>query len=158
MKKIFLFFIFGCISFYGLSVNPIDPPSAKSDSPITDSSPSINISEDCNDLISLVAVTAIVTIADCPDAYVCSLPSPNCSCEICIYDNSSCTGTPLGCSGTWNPNNCTYDIPVQANEYTYLYASFACHYCSYGNGCIRSDIQVPPGGGDVPFSDLKACP
>lgn len=171
MKRLVLFLLLGCLSIYGFSVPPIDPPkkAGETDKTVTepktvstDNAPELPLSspnktEECTESRSVVDVTVIVTLGDCPD-YDCSLPGPNCTCEICIYGVNDCSGTPLGCSETWDPEVCTYRIPVQANENDYLYASFSCHNCSYGNGCQVSDNPVPTGGGDVTISYLEACP
>jgi len=171
MKKLIFLFLFGGFSIYGFSSPPIDPPKKTNDNNktvapsiavCTDNTPEIsrsspNPNEECTESRSVVNVTVTITLNDCPD-YDCSLPGPTCTCEICIYNVYDCSGTPLGCSETWDPEVCTYRIPVQANETDYLYASFSCHNCSYGNGCQVSDNPVPIGGGDVTISYLEACP
>jgi len=172
MKKFVIFLLLGGFSLYGFSAPPIDPPKKTGDkdktvAPVipvcTDNAPEILLSspnqhEEYTESRSVVDVTAIVTIKDCAD-YDCSLPGPNCSCEICVYDNSNCSGIPLGCSDEeWDPENCTYSFHIQADEGAWLWTSFSCHNCSYGNGCKKSDGTVPLGGGDVTFSDLEACP
>jgi len=155
MKKIFMFIILGCLTLYGFSINPIDPPAKSGDNvvTITPLSP-VSINKFSN-LKSVVPVTVEVTIADCPD-YDCNVPGPGCTIQICIYTTYDCSGLPIGCTD-FDLNHCTFYIDVRAEEGTYLYAHLVCSGCTYGNGCKQSTGTVPSGGGTVYVNTLRLC-
>jgi hypothetical protein len=157
MKKIFLFLILGCIRINGFAVNPIDPPAIKAESPITVSSPAIITSDGCNDLMSLVEVTIIITIDDCPDAYDCDYPA-GCSFLICVYEGS----TELACMN-FSLTKCEYTFEgLRANENATLTShlkDISVPSCSstYNTGYDPSPNPVPIGGGTV-YIRTTFCP
>ena len=156
IRKIMLLLLLGCLSQYGYSFNPIDPPAKSHDNVVAITPTSLETANECSDLYSVVTVTVVVTIADCPD-YDCTVPDPGCNIQLCIYTNSSCNGLPIACTA-FNPDTCTYNIDVRAAEGTYLYGHLVCSGCTYGNGCKASNGTVPVGGGTVYINTLKLCP
>jgi hypothetical protein len=99
MKKIILFFVFGCIGLYGFVVNPIDP-STKTGNDVINTSPNDN--KECSELLTLVDVVITVVFTDCP-GYSCSYPA-NCYFDICIYDESHAL---IDCL-PFNQDSCSY--------------------------------------------------
>ena len=158
MKKVILFIIGGCLSLYGFSVNPIDPPAKSGDNVITITPTSPVATNECSNLYSVVPVTVVVTIADCPD-YVCLAPGPTCTIQLCIYEGYDCTGQLLRCV-SFDPDTCTYNINVRANEGSYLSSQLVVTGCTnqWNTTCNQSSSTVPPGGGNVYINDQQFCP
>ena len=156
MKKVILFIIGGCLSLYGFSVNPIDPPAKSGDNVITITPTSPVATNECSNLYSVVPVTVVVTIADCPD-YVCLAPGPTCTIQLCIYEDN-CLGSPLACTA-FDPDSCTYNIDVRANEYHYLFSKLVVTGCTnqWNTTCNQGFPDVPQGGGTVYISQ-QFCP
>lgn len=155
MKTILLLFIFGIFTVYGFPNNPIDPQAKAGEDVIAIKLTSLVAINQSLNLYSVVPVTVVVTIADCPD-YDCSVPGPGCTIQLCIYEGS-CLNPPLDCIA-YDPDTCSYNIDVRANEGQYLYARLVCSGCSYGNGCKSSTGVVPQGGGTLYINSLELCP
>ena len=73
MKAIFVFLFLGCLTLYGYSSNPIDPPLKTGDNTNTITTTSSGNNDECLDLCTTVSVTVHVTFKDCPN-YSCLTP------------------------------------------------------------------------------------
>jgi hypothetical protein len=149
MKKIFLFFIFGCISLYGFAVNPIDP-SSKTGDDIKITSPSAK--NECSELLTLVDVVITVTFTDCP-GYSCSYPA-NCTFDICIYDANY---NLVECQ-SFSRLTCSYVFRERMQDDQDFYAhlvrtSGSC--TGYNQGYTKG--HIPVGGGNVSIN-TTFCP
>jgi len=156
MKKIISFIILGCLSLYGFSINPIDPPVKTGEAVKTITAQSPVTTAECSDLYSVVPVTVVVTITDCP-YYKCSVPDTTCTIQLCIYE-SNCLGTPLACVPFYL-NNCSYNIDVRANEGSTLFCKLVVTGCTnlWNTACSQISPNVPLGGGTL-YCSRVFCP
>jgi len=155
MKKLLLLIIIGCLTHYGFSVNPIDPPVKSGDNLKTIAPISPMTTDECSNLYSVVPVTVVLTITDCP-SFKCSVPDTNCTIQLCIYQDN-CNGSPLACTA-FDPTNCTYYIDVRADEHHNLYSKLVVTGCTnLWNTACESCSAVPQGGGTV-YCSRVFCP
>jgi len=154
MKKIIFLIILGWLNLYGYSVNPIDPPAKSGDNAITITPTSHVATNKCVNPKSVVDVTVVVTITDCPN-YKCSVPGPSCTLQLCIYEGN-CFNL-LGCPA-FIPDSCTCYINVRANENSTLYSKLVVTGCTneWNAACLYCAV-VPQGGGTV-YCSRSFCP
>ena len=154
MKTLFVFLFLGCMTLYGYSSNPIDPPLKTGDNTSTIITPSPGTNDECLDLCTTVSVNVHVTFTDCPN-YSCLTPG-TCTFAICLYDS---TKTLITCK-PFSFSNCSYTFNnEQADEGSYFYARLirTSGICTdYNQNYVQSGI-VPLGGGDV-YISTKYCP
>ena len=150
MKNIISFLILGCLSLYGFSINPTDPPVKTGEGANTITAQSPVTTEECSDLYSLVPVTVTLTINSCPFKCI----APCASFSIRLTDGTNYYGTQ-----TWN-GGCTYYFNnIRIEEGTTLWVEF------YNpGGCtvvwnigISSTMLVPSGGGNLTCT-MDYCP
>jgi hypothetical protein len=153
MKTICMFLILGCLTLYGYSSNPIDPPLKTGNNTSTIVTPSPGTNDESLDLCSKVSVTVHVTFKDCPN-YSCLTPE-GCTFQLCIYDNNF---NLIACQ-TFSFSTCTYTFNIQAEESTELHIKLVktSGNCTDYNGDFVSCGYVPYGGGDM-FINTTYCP
>jgi len=153
MKTIFVLLFLGCLTLYGYSSNPIDPPLKTGDNTSTIITPSPGTNDECLDLRTTVSVTVHVTIKDC-QKYSCLSPG-TCTFDICIYDNSY---NRIECQLV-DFNQCTYTFNEQANVTDYLHIKLVKTYgtCTDYNQDYATAGPVPSGGGDL-YVNTTYCP
>ena len=153
MKPIFAFLFLGCLTLYGYSSNPIDPPLKTGDNTNTITTPSPGTNDECLDLCTTVSVNVHVTFKDCPN-YSCLTPD-NCTFELCIYDHNF---TLLECQ-PFSFINCTYTFTEQVDSGFPVYIKLVkiSGNCTDYNGDLVNCGSVPSGGGDL-YVNTTYCP
>ena len=153
MKTLFVFLFLGCLTLYGYSSNPIDPPLKTGDNTSTIITPSLGPTDECLDLCTIVSVTVHVTFKDCPN-YTCLTPE-GCTIQLCIYDYNHYR---IECQPFYF-STCTYTFTIQADAGTELYIQLVKTYgnCTDYNNSYVDVGQVPSGGGDM-YVNTTYCP
>ena len=152
IRKIMLLLLLGCLSQYGLSINPVDPPTKSGDNVITITPTSPVTTEECSELFTLVNVKITVTFTDCPN-YKCSFPY-GCTFAICIYDASY---NLVDCQ-TFTSSTCDYifNERMQDNQTISAHLVLTSGSCTgYNQGYPQ--VNIPIGGGDV-YISTTFCP
>ena len=154
MKTLFVFLFLGCLTLYGYSSNPIDPPLKTGDNTSTIITPSLGPTDECLDLCTIVSVTVHITFTDCPN-YTCTSPG-TCTFAICLYDENYYLIT---CK-PFDFNTCTYTFTEQAEEGSHFNAKLVIVSglsCTDFNQNYVPSTNVPVGGGDV-YITTTYCP
>ena len=147
IRKIILILVLGCLSQYGFSINPVDPPVKTGDDVKTTASQPVAPKVECSEICSMVSNTVVVIFDDCPN-YTCEAKD-SCTFYVCIYDNLF---NPITCK-LFNPVDCSYTFfRIMAEEGTTLHSKLVpigtCNH-AYNTGWGNSSSSVPFGGGTV---------
>ena len=154
MKTLFVFLFLGCMTLYGYSSNPIDPPLKTGDNTSTIITPSPGPMDECLDLCTTVSVTVHVTIKDCPN-YTCLTPE-GCTFRLYLYDHDM---NPIDWS-QFSFSTCSYTFSNGQAEPGYpLYIRLVKIQgnCTDYNGDVVNCGNVPSGGGDL-YVNTTYCP